>query len=200
MTRYSYNKEIYRLVENGWKVLDVGCANGCLGERLKADKQCFVVGVEIDKDRANQAKNRLDAVFNFDVELLEDLVDYAPFDAVILADSLEHLRYPVTTLIQLSKYLNADGYFLISLPNVANWIIRLRLLFGKFDYQESGILDKSHLHFFTLASAKKLVQEAGFEIVCIRNYNEIMKLGSLWKGLFAHDFIIKARKLHKLRN
>ena len=192
----SYNEEIYRLVEDGWRVLDVGCGTGHLGERLKSDKHCFVIGVEIDKDKANQAREKLDGVINSDIELIDDLARYGHFDAIIFADSLEHLRYPMITLQRLSNYLNADGYFLISLPNIANWMIRLKLLFGKFDYQESGILDKTHLHFFTLATTKKFVQEAGFEIVYIGSYNRLMKkFGRIWKGLFAHQLIVKARKI-----
>ncbi len=192
----TYNEEIYHLVENGWRVLDVGCGAGYLGERLKSDKHCFVIGVEIDKDKANQARDKLDCVINSDIELIDDFAGYGHFDAIIFADSLEHLRYPMITFQRLRHYLNADGYFLISLPNIANWMIRLNLLFGKFDYQESGILDKTHLHFFTLVTTKKFVQEAGFEIVYIGSYNRLMKrFGRVWKGLFAHQLIVKARKI-----
>ena len=191
-----YNEEIYRLVENGWRVLDIGCGSGQLGERLKADKRCSVIGVEIDKNKANQARERIDDVINSDIEIIsDDLANYGCFDAVIFADSLEHLRDPKVTLERLSKCLNDDGYILVSLPNIANWVIRLKLLFGKFDYKESGILDKTHFHFYTLSTAKKLIQESGFEIIYIGSYNRLMKrLGRMWKGLFAHQLIVKAQK------
>lgn len=197
----SYNEEIYRLVEEGWRVLDVGCGTGHLGERLKADKHCFVIGVEIDKDKANQAREKIDGVINSDIELIcVDLKRYGSFDAIIFADSLEHLRYPAASLQRLSNYLNSNGYFLISLPNIANWMIRLNLLLGKFDYQDSGILDKTHLHFFTVSSAKKFVQESGFEILYVGSYNRVMKkLGCMWKGLFAHQLIVKAQKSSQMR-
>ncbi len=190
-----YNEEIACLVEKGWRVLDIGCGSGQLGEHLKSDKHCIVVGIEIDKAKANQAQERLDDVINSDIELIDNLANYGRFDAIIFADSLEHLRYPAITLERLSRCLNTDGYFLISLPNIANWRIRLQLLLGKFDYQESGILDKTHLHFFTLSTAQKLVEQSGFKIIYVGSYNRLIKrLGRIWKGLFAHQIIIKAQK------
>ena len=63
------------------------------------------------------------------------------------------------------KYLNNDGYIIVSIPNIANWKIRLQLLFGKFEYKEYGILDNGHLRFFNEKGATKLVNDAGFEIV-----------------------------------
>ena len=195
-----FNEEIFRLVENGSRVLDVGCGNGELGERLRADKNCFVIGVEINKVRADQAKRKLDEVINSDIELIDDPSSYGSFDAIIFADCLEHLRYPVKALQQLSTNLKANGYFIISLPNVANWTVRLRLLLGKFDYQETGILDKTHLHFFTISSSKKFIRDAGFDVVYVGGYNQILRrLGRAWKGLFARQIIIKVQKRAQYR-
>lgn len=197
-----YNEEIYRLVEPGWRVLDVGCGEGYLGERLKVDKNCVVVGVEIDEGKARQARARLDDIIISDVEVMDDLTCYRDFDAIILADVLEHLRYPKQTLQGLSMYLKNQGCLLVSVPNIANWMIRLKLLFGKFNYEESGILDKSHLHFFTLSTIKEFLEEAGFEVIYIGSYNRLLKkLGKAWKSLFAHQLILKARKkriVHKI--
>jgi SAM-dependent methyltransferase len=87
------------------------------------------------------------------------------FDYIVFADVLEHLRDPAAVLRRCLPALKETGKIIISVPNIANWIIRLSLLFGKFDYMDRGILDRTHLRFFTLRSLKQLMSEVSCEIL-----------------------------------
>ncbi len=150
----------------GWRVLDVGCEIGHLAKRLKEELDCFVVGIEIDKRAAEIARKFYDEVIIADVEEITE-INYSDnyFDAIILADILEHLKRPDMLLMKLRRYLKPEGRVVASIPNVGRLEIRLKLLFGKFEYQESGILDKTHLRFFTLKTARELFEKAGYKVV-----------------------------------
>ena len=87
------------------------------------------------------------------------------FDRVLLQDVLEHVRDPMRVLTDCHGLLDAQGLLLVSVPNVANITVRLSLLFGRFEYAERGILDKTHLRFFTRKSARRMIEQAGYEIV-----------------------------------
>lgn len=149
-----------QLVGKSKKVLEVGCATGYISKRL-VENDCEVYGIELDPEAAKIAKKYCKKVFVGDAETLK--LD-EKFDVILILDVLEHLKNPGRLLLKLKEYLNQDGYFVLSIPNIANWKIRLKLLIGKFDYEDDGILDKNHLRFFTLKSAKRMVENAGLEI------------------------------------
>jgi 2-polyprenyl-3-methyl-5-hydroxy-6-metoxy-1,4-benzoquinol methylase len=140
---------IFQLVGSGKKVLDVGCATGRLSEKLRNEKDCFVVGIESDEVAARLAQHRCDRVIVANVELLEE-IPFPPgyFDTLVFADVLEHLKDPEMFLKRFKRYLSEGGCVIISVPNIANWFIRLKLLLGRWDYRETGILDKTHIRFF----------------------------------------------------
>lgn len=152
------------------RVLDLGCWTGRLGEKLKKEKGCFVTGVDIDKSALKIAGKRLDFVCQADLDFPEILRKKIKekFDYVVLTDVLEHLKNPERLLEKLKFFLNANGLLIVSIPNIANWSIRLSLLFGKFNYEETGILDKTHLRFFTRETAIKLIEESGYTIEKIK--------------------------------
>ncbi|MDD5594673.1 MAG: class I SAM-dependent methyltransferase [Candidatus Omnitrophica bacterium] len=195
-----FNHRIYALLENNQTILDIGCATGKLLESAKKNKNCQVFGVEADKAMAQEAKKRCENISCIDIESQEDLpFKKTFFDVIIFADVLEHLNRPDLVLQRATPYLKKNGYLLISLPNIAFFTVRLGLLFGNFAYTEHGVLDKSHLRFFTLKSAKRLIEESGFKITQLEGYNQVKMryfllrpLGKIFKGLFATDFIIKA--------
>jgi len=87
------------------------------------------------------------------------------FDVFVLSNILEHLRDPVATLRRLVPLLRPTGRILVDLPNVAHWDVRLRLLRGRWDYEDAGILDRTHLRFYTRKTAREMLRETGFEIL-----------------------------------
>lgn len=161
---YSSHARIIDLVGEDRKVLDVGCWDGYIGKRL-AGKGCSVVGIELDAAAAAAAERFYDRVIVADVESLEGL-DYPEghFDVIIFGDVLEHLKDPSYVLKMFHRYLSGDGFILCTLPNVAHFYNRLMLLLGRWDYQDYGIMDRTHLRFFTVSTAQQLVRDAGFRI------------------------------------
>ena len=144
---FSVHTQILNSVRSQSKVLDIGCAEGYVSKEI-ASKGCEVVGIEIDMDAAEKAGKYCKEVIVGDVESIElnnKYINY--FDYIILADVLEHLSNPLKILNKFKEYLKDDGYLILSLPNVANWRIRFRLLMGNFDYGKNGILDEGHLRF-----------------------------------------------------
>lgn len=201
---HSTNHVIFKLIGDEKKILDVGCGTGRLLEELKQKKGCYVVGIEADKEKADVAKMRCDSVIIEDVEeLKENIFDVKYFDVIVFEDTLEHLKNPQIVLEKFRRYLKDDGYVLISIPNIANWTIRLKLLTGKWGYKDLGILDKTHLKFFTLKTAKRMVEDSGFKIIhtsCTSGWNWIdwrmpfRNPANIWKGLLGYQFIFKAIK------
>ncbi len=90
------------------------------------------------------------------------------FDVVVCADVLEHLADPAAVLARVRRWISPRGVLFVSLPNVANVAVRLALAAGRFEYADAGILDRTHLRFFTRRSARRLVEEAGFRIRRLR--------------------------------
>jgi len=159
---YGVHMKALNLVGHNKKVLEIGCATGTMSKRL-AQNGCEVIGIEIDEDSAKIAKNYCKDVLISDIETIGHL-PYHDFDFILLLDVLEHLRSPLESLINLKVYLKKGGSIIVSIPNVANWRVRWNLLFGRFEYTEYGILDRTHLRFFNENSARELLRDAGFDI------------------------------------
>jgi methionine biosynthesis protein MetW len=151
-------------VPAGARVLDVGCATGYLAAELTG-RGCRVVGVEADPDAAEQARAHCERVVVGDVEdaaTRNELAALAPFDAILCGDVLEHLREPGSALRELAAL---GGGVVLSVPNVAHWTGRRAVLRGRFPYAEHGLFDRTHLRFFTRASARALAEGAGLRVV-----------------------------------
>lgn len=157
--------EILQLVPlSAIKILDIGCGAGVLGASIKLRQIAEVHGVELMSDAARKAGRCLDRVWNLPVEsALPELAD-GYYDCIVAADVLEHVIDPWTTLIGLKEKLKPDGKIVVSLPNVQNWGVVSALLEGKWDYRGEGILDRTHLHFFTRKSVTELFWNAGLRI------------------------------------
>lgn len=161
--------KIIGLTNPNSKILDFGCSSGYLAKYLKENLNCRVIGLELDKKNAQVARRYCEKVINCDIENYswEKNLGKQKFDIAIFADVLEHLKKPENILKRVKKFLKKDGYILISLPNIAHVSIRLKLLTGNFDYEKSGILDDTHLKFFTKKTALELIQNSGYSINAI---------------------------------
>lgn len=145
------------------RVLDIGCSSGNLGAALIKQKQCQVVGLDIDKPDVERAKQRLTAahVRNVERDAIDDL---DKFDVIIFADVLEHLLDPVAALNKVKKSLKPGGRIAFSIPNMAHISVRLLLLKGFFEYTPIGVLDRTHLHYYDEIEVKHLFAEAKMSI------------------------------------
>jgi SAM-dependent methyltransferase len=152
-------------------VLEIGCASGYVGKILIDDKGCKVTGIELDPNAAREARGNGLTVLEGSVEdpgFRASLADR--YDFVLATDVLEHLRDPASVLDDFKRWLSPEGRAIIAVPNVATWQIRNQLFFrGDFEYQETGILDRTHLHFFTWFTLHKLVCAQGWSVVDTMN-------------------------------
>ena len=147
------------------KVLEIGTATGYISKILK-EKNCQVTGVEINPDWANEASKYVDRMIVGNIENLDFKKEFPneKFDVILLGDTLEHLQNPVKILTKFHNILNDDGYLVCSIPNISYFPIRLNLLNGEFLYESSGILDKTHYHFYTLDNILLMFDESNFHI------------------------------------
>ncbi len=145
-------------------VLDVGCGAGDNARHLKA-RGCTVHGVTLSRREFELAQPHVDRLTLADVETWEWDYPDGSFDAVLLSHVLEHLIDPPAALRRLARLLRPGGRAYIALPNVANWRLRLRFLAGRFEYDDHGLMDRTHLHFYTHFTAPRLVADAGLVLV-----------------------------------
>lgn len=146
------------------KVLEVGCGEGWFGKRVKElSPQCEYHGVELFPDAAQVAANNLDLVIQGNIEdakLLSSLPN--GYDLLVFGDLLEHLINPWETLKILAAKAAPQSTCVACIPNVSHWSIVANLLQGKWEYQDAGLLDRTHLRFFTVETMFKMFQDAGW--------------------------------------
>jgi len=148
-------------------ILDLGCASGALGAALKARQNCHVLGVERDPAYAARAREQLDEVLAGDVEAL-DFSRLAPVDCLVCGDILEHLVDPWRVLAGATALLAPGGTVLVSLPNVRYWETFWQLgVKGTWPQRSLGIFDRTHLRWFTLRDAHRLLDQAGCDVVAV---------------------------------
>jgi 2-polyprenyl-3-methyl-5-hydroxy-6-metoxy-1,4-benzoquinol methylase len=152
--------------DNVIKVLDIGCGAGALSEAIK-NKGYIVWGIELNNEAAQKAKKRIDRVINEDLlkfNEIKRIIGENSFDYIVFSNVLEHLYDPFLVLQNYLIFLKKGGLVLISVPNAAVWTNRIKLLFGKFDYCDTGIMDRTHIRFFTFKTAKLIVKKSGCSI------------------------------------
>ena len=150
-------------------VLDVGCARGYFGEALRKyrDSRCF--GIEYDREMREEARARgvYEEIVDCDLNAATPETFAAwrgKFDRIIMGDVLEHLMSPLSAITALSSCLAPGGSFLVSLPNVAHASVKAELLLNRFRYTEQGLLDRTHLRFFTAESVANFMTDSALEI------------------------------------
>ena len=219
-SRFSSHDYFLRLTGKGHEVMDVGCGEGYFASQL-VEEGNTVTGVDLlDSPRCRQA---LATYFKADLDTglgdnVKSELSGRQFDRVLLQDVLEHLRFPQQLLQDCHGLVRSNGLLLVSVPNVANITIRLQLLLGRFNYQQRGILDKTHVRFFTRKTARQLIVENGYEIVSekatvmpvelalgLPASNPLMRLANIMlylltmmmPGLFGYQCIFAARPVSK---
>jgi predicted TPR repeat methyltransferase len=200
---------IRRFAPRGGTLLDLGAAGGELGAAVR-DQFAQTIGFEYDSDRMGQLRGRFDQVVITDLETVKTLP--ANVSAIVLADIIEHLRNSTTLLGCVKQSLAKDGVLFLSVPNIANITVRLGLLFGIFEYRDRGILDFTHLRFFTMRTIRREIENAGFRIIALRGSSVPIRLiigwvpdfllrmservltwiTRIWRGLFAYQIILVA--------
>ena len=147
--------------ENPSNILDIGCGQATFSSQLRQNTT-KVIGIDYI-DEKNRAE--LDGFYLYDFDSdLKDFPNVNNFDVVILADVLEHIRSPDSLLNQAKKIINENGKIFVSLPNINHFYPRIRIAVGMFGYDQKGILDETHLKFFTPKLAKKMFARNGFQI------------------------------------
>ena len=156
-------KKILRLVGENKRVVDFGCATGYLAQLLNK-RGCVVTGVEINVDAAKVAEQHCKEVIVADLDFVSvaEILPKQEFDIAVFGDVLEHLRNPWKVLKEVKQLLSQEGHVVASIPNIAHGAIRLALLQGRFEYTKLGILDNTHLRFFTRNTIEELFEESGY--------------------------------------
>jgi 2-polyprenyl-3-methyl-5-hydroxy-6-metoxy-1,4-benzoquinol methylase len=163
------------------------------------------VGVEVDPVAAAEARKFCNEVLSCDLnspEWIEGLPKQG-FDVILMGDVLEHLIEPQAVLEQIQPLLGLNASIIISLPNIVYWGTRLKILFGRFEYESFGILDHTHLRFYTPKTARKMIEGAGYEIIRfhpvfggpLSNYARPLwqRLANWFPGFFAGQMLFEAK-------
>lgn len=175
------------------RVLEIGCSEGRFMAGLKAERPgLYAVGIEPFPDAARKAAGVFDRLVQAPVEAaLDELVDEAPFDCMVANDVLEHLVDPWSVLKRVSERLAPGGCVVASLPNIRHWpTLNALFLGGRWDYTEAGVLDRTHLRFFTRQSLPDLFQRGGLALTTCTGINaaelpwKIALLNRLLSGRF----------------
>lgn len=195
---------VRRSVRPGGRIFEGGVSSGYFA-RVLTDAGYTVDGAEIDPDAAAEAAKVCDRMIVGDLSTLDPGLLAPAYDGFVFGDTLEHLPDPVAVLRRLRPLLADGGALVVSIPNIANWAVRLGLLAGRFRYTERGILDRTHLRFYTARTVREMLAEAGFrteELVAsvpvpLVTWTPLLALahrvGNLRPSLFAYTFVIVAR-------
>jgi methionine biosynthesis protein MetW len=198
---------LMRLVPANSRVLELGCASGYLSGYLERAKNCRVTGVELDPTAGAIAAQRCTEFVAADLDDPNALASLSGSYNVLLAPAvLEHLKAPERLLQSARRWLDDGARVIVSLPNVAHWSSRLNLLRGRFDYTDYGLMDRTHLRFFTLRTGHALLTEAGYTVTdfdiagsFLQNALSAAARGlkrptprPLWPGLLGYELIYVA--------
>lgn len=183
--------KLIRLVGRNKNVLEFGCGPGHMSKVLTEKMGCRVTGIEIDREAAKSAERYCEKVYSLDLDQADvfGVIKEKNFDVLLLADILEHLKDPEALLNDISGLAGRSGYVVASVPNVGYCGLVAELLAGQFQYRDLGILDRTHLRFFTRESFVALLETCGYEVQLVDSY----KLPPEYSEFKDHISLLSAR-------
>lgn len=190
------------LVSENSQCLDVGCSVGYIGELLKREKNCNVYGIEIDNEAVKMAqkKNCYQKIYTFSItdekssEFQNFFSNNLKFDCIIFADILEHVEEPYKVIYNLSKKLKKNGKILVSLPNIAHMDISKNLIERKFNYNKTGLLDSTHIRFFTKSSFIDMIDNIN------EQYHTNLQINNILRTIVVPSYASSYPNLFKILN
>ncbi len=163
-----YNHDLLKFIPpSARKLIEIGCGSGVLAREFKAiAPDCHYLGVEIDASYAALARRHCDDCLVLDIELADDAFWDANADREcwIFGDSLEHLKDPWATLRKIRQNIPQNGCVVACIPNAQHWSLQARLSIGDWRYEESGLLDRTHLRWFTRQTMLEMFDQTGFTV------------------------------------
>lgn len=193
-------EEIFQYLDRSFdKHLDIGCGEGLFGKNAKSKKLVnFSAGIELDPESAKRAKNNLDEIYEGNVlDQLEQIKDV--FDLVTFNDSLEHFIEPSQVLVKLKRILKPNSLVVASVPNLLhNGVMRKLIINNDFEYVESGVLDKTHLRFFTKKSLVRLFEDAEYKVNSVHGINGSWSLSAIVLTIWSFGLLKECKYLQNL--
>ncbi len=191
------------------RLLEIGCGSGNTLKYIKDNYQCdWACGVELVHEAAEIARSKVDLVIEGDIENIDLPIEPETLGVILCLDVLEHLINPWGVMSKLSTLLKPDGVIIASIPNVRHFRVVFPLIFqGKWEYVNKGVLDRTHLRFFTRDTAIKLIESSGLKVDMIKERGIVrgsktwvanLLTFSMFKQFFVLQYLIRARKNKKL--
>jgi len=197
---FEYNKQtqyVLKHISINPSILEFGCHSGLLSKILINKGKC-VTGFDNDEDAIQKAKERNVNAFCTDLNKIESWEGYIKdkkFDSILFLHILEHLYNPLEIVKSSIKYLNSDGVIIIALPNICNARNRFSIsLKGKFEYTETGVMDNTHIRFFTVQTANNMIKEAGLKVI---DYYAPLRVNPIREFIDQIPYICKIRNIFK---
>lgn len=166
-----HNPDLLKLIpKNLSKIVEIGCSHGALAKAYKLiNPNCQYIGIEIEESYIEVAKNYCDKCYSVDIERVDDsfFSTLCDQECWIFGDTLEHLKNPWLILNKISKIMPKNGIIIACIPNAQHWSLQVKLSIGDFRYKNKGLLDKTHLRWFTRQTIIELFDQADFRIETI---------------------------------
>jgi len=182
---YGYNADLLAIIPaDSARVVEIGCSSGILAKMFRQiNPGCEYIGVEVDPEYARISREWCSKVLVGNVERMEEDVfgTLFPSDCWVFGDVLEHLYDPWALLKRIRGRLQKGASIAACIPNAQHWTVQVQLNLGYFQYQDMGIMDRTHIRWFTKSSIKEMFQSAGYEIVhaSSRIADEPMRAGAM---------------------
>ncbi len=189
----------------GDRVFEGGVSSGYFA-RVLVESGRRVDGHELDPAAAQEARSVCERVYEGDLQTFDTGELDCSYRLLLFGDTLEHIPDPVSVLHRLRDHLDDDGHLIVSMPNITNWTVRLQMLFGRFRYTDRGILDRTHLRFYTVSTLPEMLADAGYSVVRLQASVPVPgvtgerlarlahRIGNLRPGLFGYNLIATCAK------